>query len=118
MTELILKKRENYNEKDFGYRLLLEDGFNGLYISSSTVFEKRIEVSKEVFSEFKIVANIYQDEKFVCRVTGITKIEDYEGNKTILETLNTGSIFGSLTFSLNSEDINCITKEIWNFRYV
>lgn len=85
MTELILKKRENYNEKDFGYRLLLEDGFNGLYISSSTVFEKRIEVSKEVFSEFKIVANIYQDEKFVCRVTGITKIEDYEGNEVVID---------------------------------
>ena len=60
-----------------------------------------------------ILSNIHKDDFIAIIDYGCIDFEfvDYEGNKTILETLNTGSIFGSLTFSLNSEDINCITKE-------
>lgn len=81
---LILKKRKNYDEKDCGYRLLLEDDFNGLYISSSTQVEKKIELERDHFSDFKITASIYQDDRFVCRFTGITRVEDYEGKEVII----------------------------------
>lgn len=85
MTTLILKKRENYNEKDLGYRLLIEDVFNGLYISNSSCVEKRIELSKEKFDDFKIVANIYQDGNYVGRFSGIVRVEDYEGNEVVID---------------------------------
>ena len=84
MTTLILKKRGNYNEKDLGYRLLLKDGFNGLYISNSSCVEKRIELSRENYEDFKIVANIYQDGQFVARFTGIVSVEDYEGKEVFI----------------------------------
>lgn len=80
---LILKKREN-NEEDYGYRLLLKDDFNGLYISRSAYVEKRIELSREQYDDFKIVANIYQDGTYVCRFTGIVRVEDYEGNEVVI----------------------------------
>ena len=81
---LILKKRNNYDEKECGYRLLLEDDFNGLYISSSTIVKKTIELEKDSFKDFKITASIYQDDRFVCRFTGIARVEDYEGNEVII----------------------------------
>ena len=60
-----------------------------------------------------ILSNIHKDDFIAIIDSGSVNIEfsDYEGNKTVLETLNTGSVFGSLTFSLNREEISCITKE-------
>ena len=36
---------------------------------------------------------------------------DYDGNKTVIEELQTGEVFGTLTSSIKSEGISCITKE-------
>ena len=36
---------------------------------------------------------------------------DYDGNKIILEEINEGDIFGSITYSIKTEEISCITKE-------
>ncbi len=36
---------------------------------------------------------------------------DYAGNKTVIEELETGEVFGSLTSSIQEEGISCITKE-------
>lgn len=80
---LILKKQENY-KKNEGYRLLLKDGFNGLYISNSTCVERKIELSKDSMEDFGIVADIYQDDHYVCRFTGIVRVEDYEGNEVVI----------------------------------
>ena len=43
---------------------------------------------------------------------------DYDGNKSILEELNKGEIFGSLTSTIHSEEITCITKEETQITYI
>ena len=45
-------------------------------------------------------------------------INDYNGNKTIIEELGTGEVFGSLTYSLNSDEITCLTKEETQITYI
>ena len=36
---------------------------------------------------------------------------DYDGNNTVLEELQEGEFFGSITYNVNSDEITCITKE-------
>ena len=36
---------------------------------------------------------------------------DYDGNKTIIEEISEGEIFGSINYILQAEEITCITKE-------
>ncbi len=43
---------------------------------------------------------------------------DYDGNKSILEELNKGEIFGSLTSTIHSDEITCITKEETQITYI
>jgi CRP-like cAMP-binding protein len=67
-----------------------------------------------------ILSNYHKAEFIAIIEEGSIDIEfcDYEGNRTIMETLNQGSIFGSLTFSLNSDEISCITKEKTIITYI
>ena len=60
-----------------------------------------------------ILSNVNKDDFIAIVNYGTIDLElsDYEGNKTILETLSEGSIFGTLTFSLNNDEIRAITKE-------
>ncbi len=43
---------------------------------------------------------------------------DYEGNKTIIEELTKGEIFGTLTSSIKSESVTCIAKEETQITYI
>lgn len=43
---------------------------------------------------------------------------DYNGNKTVIEDLTTGEIFGTLTSSLKNDEISCITKEETQITYI
>ena len=43
---------------------------------------------------------------------------DYNGNKTTLNTLEKDSIFGSLFINITSEEITCITKEKTKVTYI
>ena len=43
---------------------------------------------------------------------------DYDGNKTILTTLEKDSIFGSLILNINSNEITCITKDKTKVTYI
>lgn len=43
---------------------------------------------------------------------------DYDGNKTIIEELNTGEMFGNLISNIASEEITCITKEDTQITYI
>ena len=45
-------------------------------------------------------------------------LNDYDGNKTILKTLEKGSIFGNLITNTTSEEITCITKEKTKVSYI
>lgn len=43
---------------------------------------------------------------------------DYDGNKTILEELHEGEVFGTLIFPIKSDEISCITKEKTEITYI
>ena len=60
-----------------------------------------------------VLSNVNRDNFIAIVDTGSVQLElsDYDGNKTILEDINQGEIFGTLTSSLNNEEINGITKE-------
>jgi len=87
---------ENINEKDI-------DKLKRFLRANTSTYPKNINV----------LSNIYKSDFIAIIEEGTVDIEfcDYEGNKTIMETLNKGNFFGSLTFSLNNEEISCITKE-------
>lgn len=60
-----------------------------------------------------ILSNVNRDDFIAIVDTGSIQLEfsDYEGNKTILEDISEGGMFGSLTYPLNNEEISCHTKE-------
>lgn len=60
-----------------------------------------------------ILSNVNRDDFIVMIDSGSIDLiyTDYEGNKTVLEELQKGEIFGSLTSSLHSDEITCMTKE-------
>lgn len=43
---------------------------------------------------------------------------DYDGNKSIIEDIPEGGMFGSLTSPINNEEVSCITKEITQITYI
>ena len=43
---------------------------------------------------------------------------DYDGNKSIIEDITEGGMFGSLTSPINNEEVSCITKEMTQITYI
>ena len=60
-----------------------------------------------------VLSNVNLQDFIAIIDTGSVKLiyNDYNGNSTVLEELNEGEFFGSLTLNVNSEEITCITKE-------
>lgn len=60
-----------------------------------------------------IFSNVNRDDFIVLIESGSIEIihTDYEGNKTVIEELEAGEFFGTLTSSIKNEGITCITKE-------
>lgn len=67
-----------------------------------------------------ILSNVNQDDFIAIVDLGSIQFEstDYNGNKSIIETINQGGTFGSLTFPINNEEVSCITKEITQITYI
>ena len=67
-----------------------------------------------------ILSNRTKDDYIAIIDSGSIQLvfNDYNGNKTIIEELGTGEIFGSLTYSLNSDEITCLTKEETQITYI
>ena len=67
-----------------------------------------------------ILSNVNQDDFIAIVDLGSIQFEstDYNGNKSIIETINTGGAFGSLTFPINNEEVSCITKEVTQITYI
>lgn len=67
-----------------------------------------------------ILSNRTKDDYIAIIDSGSIQLvfNDYNGNKTIIEELGTGEIFGSLTYSLNSDEITCFTKEETQITYI
>ena len=67
-----------------------------------------------------ILSNVNRDDFIVLIEKGTLELiyTDYEGNKTIIEELTAGEVFGTLTSSIRSEGISCITKEETLITYI
>ena len=67
-----------------------------------------------------ILSNVNQDDFIAIIDLGSIQFEstDYDGNKSIIETISEGGTFGSLTFPVNNEEVSCITKEVTQITYI
>jgi CRP-like cAMP-binding protein len=67
-----------------------------------------------------VLSNVNRDDFIAIIDTGCVQLifNDYDGNKTIIEDITEGEIFGNLTSSINSEEITCITKEDTQITYI
>ena len=60
-----------------------------------------------------VLSNVNRDDFIALIDYGSIELQytDYEGNTTVIEELETGEVFGTLTSSIKNEGISCITKE-------
>ena len=67
-----------------------------------------------------ILSNVNPDNFIALVDSGSIQFifNDYDGNKTIIEELNTGEMFGNLISNIASEEITCITKEDTQSTYI
>ena len=67
-----------------------------------------------------ILSNVNQDNFIALVDSGSVQFifNDYDGNKTIIEELNAGEMFGNLISNITSEEITCITKEDTQITYI
>ena len=67
-----------------------------------------------------ILSNVTRDDYIAIIESGSLQLifTDYNGNKTIIEDLEAGEIFGSLTYPLSNDEITCVTKEETQITYI
>lgn len=59
-----------------------------------------------------ILSNINRDDFIAIIDDGDVQLvyNDYNGNKTIIQELTSGEVFGTLTSTINSDEVTCMTK--------
>ena len=69
--------------------------------------------SQKYKKNVNVLSNVNRDDFIALIDYGNIELiyTDYEGNKTVIEELETGEVFGTLTSSIKNEGITCITKE-------
>lgn len=67
-----------------------------------------------------ILSNVNQDDFIAIIDIGSVQFEstDYNGNKSIIETINEKGTFASIAIPVDNEDITCITKEATQITYI
>ena len=67
-----------------------------------------------------ILSNVNHDNFIALVDSGSVQFifNDYDGNKTIIEELNAGEMFGNLISNITSEEIACVTKEDTQITYI
>ena len=67
-----------------------------------------------------ILSNVNQDDFIAIVDSGSIQFisTDYDGNKSIIEDIPEGGMFGSLTFPINDEEVSCIAKEVTQITYI
>lgn len=76
--------------------------------------KKVLRASSQKFKKnVNVLSNVNRDDFIALVDYGSIELiyTDYEGNKTVIEELETGEFFGTLTSSVKNEGISCITKE-------
>lgn len=67
-----------------------------------------------------ILSNVNPEEFIAIIDKGSVQLinTDYDGNERIIENINEGEVLSSISYSLNNEDISCITKEKTQITYI
>ena len=67
-----------------------------------------------------VLSNVNQDDFIALVDIGSVHFisTDYDGNKSIIETISKGGAFGSLTFPVDNEEVTCITKEVTQITFI
>ncbi len=67
-----------------------------------------------------ILSNVNPEDFIAIIDSGSVQLisTDYDGNERIIEDIGEGEIFGSISYSLNNEDVSCITKEKTQITYI
>lgn len=67
-----------------------------------------------------ILSNVNHDNFIALIDTGSVQLifNDYDGNKTIIDELGKGEIFGTLTSYIKNEEVSCITKEATQITFI
>ena len=67
-----------------------------------------------------ILSNVNLDDYIAIIDYGSAQLiyNDYNGNKIILEELSENEMFGSITYSISSEEITCLTKESTQITFI
>ena len=67
-----------------------------------------------------VVSNVNHHDFIAIIDSGSIQIvcNDYNGNKTIIEDLSKGEIFGSISSFLQNEEVECLTKEPTQITYI
>ena len=76
--------------------------------------KKILRASTQKFKKnVNVLSNVNRDDFIALVDYGSIELiyTDYEGSKTVIEELETGEFFGTLTSSIKNEGISCITKE-------
>ena len=70
--------------------------------SSTAIYRKNVNV----------LSNVNMTDFIALIDTGSVQLiyNDYDGNNTVLEELQEGEFFGSITYNVNSDEITCITN--------
>lgn len=94
----------------------------------NNISDKNIEKLKRILKSntisyqknVNILSNVNPEEFIAIIDKGSVQLinTDYDGNERIIEDINEGEIFGSISYSLNNEDISCITKEKTQITYI
>ena len=76
--------------------------------------KKILRTSSQIFRKnINVLSNVNRDDFIALIDYGSIELiyTDYEGNKTVIEELEIGEVFGTLTSSIKNDGISCITKE-------
>lgn len=67
-----------------------------------------------------VLSNVNHDNFIALIDTGSVQLifNDYDGNKTIIDELGKGEIFGTLTSYIKNEEVSCITKESTQITFI
>ena len=76
--------------------------------------KKILESNSQIFKKnVNVLSNVNRDDFIALIEYGSIELiyNDYEGDKTVIEELAEGEVFGTLTSSIKNEEISCFTKE-------
>lgn len=92
------------------------------------ISDKKIEKLKRILKantvryqkNVNILSNVNPEDFIAIIDSGSVQLisTDYDGNERVIEDIGEGEIFGSISYSLNNEDISCITKEATQVTYI